>query len=109
MENKNVYEILAEVVPHMKSRPGMYFQPVNFNNLRVYVDGFVNGLSWNSAVGGNGEISRWLGEKVKRGHDVVWTAHVLTLANHDERKAWDLLFYYLEEFLKEKGYPLSEG
>ena len=106
-----MYEILAEVVPHMKARPAMYFHPVNFNNLRVFMEGFVAGLGWGSSAEeeGNREISRWLGKKVGRGSNVIWTAHVLALANDDEQKAWDLLFYYLEEFLKEKGYLPSKG
>lgn len=109
MENKHAYEILAEVVPHMKERPGMYFHPVNFNNLRIYMEGFITGLAWGPGEEGNREISRWLGKKVQRGSNVIWTAHVLALANDDEQKAWDLLFHYLEEFLKEKGYPPSKG
>ena len=94
-----IFEEIKLIISILRKHPTSVVYKKDFNSLRHYFEGFLNGLSC-GYIGThlNIEVSEWLMLKVKRRFSVFWTTYAKIMVNDDEEKAYDLLLDILEEF-----------
>lgn len=108
MMSKKNYETLTDfLLTHMQQRPGMYLKEPRLSTLSTFLMGYSMGryvqqqTHEDDFFGHNGFI-QWLSRQKGNPEVDFWEVILMEEAQHDEYRALELFFEYLEKFRQEK-------
>ncbi|EAY31311.1 hypothetical protein [Microscilla marina] len=106
--NEKTYETLTDfLLQHLQQRPGMYLKEPRLSTLSTFLMGYsvgryVSQYPYEDDFFGHNGFIQWLGHYKDNPEVDFWEAILMEEAQHDEYRALELFFEYLEKFRSEQ-------
>ncbi len=92
---------ILEWIKLLKTKPNMIISDANidYRILRIYIDGYINGVETYLNIGLTKKISKWFQKKVNQKASVYWTNHIaIYYYGENEENLKRILLDTMEEY-----------